>query len=224
MSVQLKTFDSRAELKREFLELMLAEMRCPARSPRAVMLPGGSTPFEIYAELAEMDPMIDREFHIILSDERHVPIDSQDSNYGRMLPLLLRAGLSGRQILHPDCALPLEEAAVRYDHGLQEFFERDGRIALGVLGIGSDGHTASLFTQEDLENQQFPFAIPVRKPAPPDRISVTRELISRADRIIFLCTGPEKSDIVSAIEAGSEQVIAVRAVERVEDVQLWYSR
>jgi len=224
MTVQIRNFDSRADLRREFLELLLAEIRRPARIPHAVMLPGGSTPFEIYAELAEMEAVIDRELHVILSDERHVDFGDPESNYGRMLPLLLRAGLSERQILHPDCRLPLDEAAVRYDHVLHEFFERDGRITLAVLGVGTDGHTASLFSSEDLENRQYPFAIPVRKPEPPDRISVTRDLIARADRIIFLCTGEEKSAIVSAIKAGSEQVIAVRAVERVDDVQLWYSR
>jgi len=221
--MQIKRFNSRPELHDKALALMEEQMRIASPTPRAIVLPGGRTPFGIYSALAAARPPIDPHLHLILSDERHVAADSPESNHGRMLPLFTRAGFAARQFLHPDTALALDDCAAAYDHRLAEFFERGGRVTLSLLGIGSDGHTASLFDMASLRRAGNEFAIAVRRPDPPDRISVTPRLLRASERVIFLCTGVEKKDIIAQIERNPEEVVAACAVAGVENVELWYS-
>jgi len=219
----INKFEQRSEFNRSLLSLLDRHMDLDLTHPHAVLLPGGRTPFATYERLAGKPRDIDREFHCILSDERHVPDTSPESNFGRMQPLFAEMGIAQRQFLHPNTALALNECADEYDHALEEFFERGGEITLGILGLGADGHTASLFSPEDLNKHQNPFAIPVQRPEPPNRISVTKYLISKAKRILFICTGTEKEKIVAALEKPDNGLIAARAVEEVDQVELWYS-
>lgn len=219
----IKQFESYAELHGKVLGLLKEHSRLALTDPHAIVLPGGRTPFGIYSDLADSPPHVDRRLHLILSDERHVLPSSPDSNYGRMLPLFERAGVDPRQIVHPNTTLPLEDCADEYDHRLTEFFERNGRITLCLLGVGTDGHTASLFDMAALEPTANDFAIPVRKENPPDRVSLTANVLNRSERVIFLCAGAVKNAIVERIEKFPEEVVAAQAVSGVENVELWHS-
>lgn len=94
---------------------------------------------------------------------------------------------------------------------------------MGLLGIGTDGHTASLFNEADLRESENCYAIPVEKHPPPHRISATKRLISKADRVVFLCTGARKRPIIEQLQHDPQTVIASKAVEDVNRVEVWYS-
>ncbi len=187
------------------------------------MLPGGNTPFTIYRLIRDNPPKIDNRLHIMLSDERYVPPFSADSNFGRMGSMFSALKISATRVFHPDCELPLKECAEKYNLNLSNYLENGGIITLALLGVGIDGHTASLFDHNSLTRGKQACAIAVKRDDGPDRISVTKNLISRIKRIVFLCAGVEKAGIVEKMEQNPNGVIAARAVENVENVELWYS-
>jgi 6-phosphogluconolactonase/glucosamine-6-phosphate isomerase/deaminase len=118
-----------------------------AAVPYVVMLAGGSTPLAVYRRIADHVPSrVHPTIHLMLSDDRFVPADDDRSNYGHVLPLSRALRLPDERLLHVDAARPLPEAVARYGGDIVSLRGRDAIFALGILGIGSDGHTASLFT------------------------------------------------------------------------------
>ncbi len=221
--MKIRRFDSHDEFLGQAVAELRTRMECHSATPHAVVVPGGRTPFALYRQLAAAPPEIDDRFHLILSDERYVDESTPDSNFGRMRPLLDSMGLNDRQVLHPYCCNSIEQSALQFNHDIGEFFERGGRISLGLLGIGADGHTASIFSLHHLKYPSNPFATEVIMPIAPHRISITADVISRIERIIFLCAGSEKNDIVRQFESDPSNIIAALATQRVRDIELWHS-
>jgi len=122
--------------------------------------------------------------------------------------------------------LSLEESTDKYDQELSAYMayiKKGGRITLAMLGLGVDGHVASLFSTDDLERGKRRCAISVSRGNDPARVSVTVNLLAKAERIVFFVKGADKADIVRRIRTRRETVIATRAVEGVSNVELWYS-
>jgi 6-phosphogluconolactonase len=155
-----------------------------------------------------------------LSDERMVSPDHPDSNYGQMLPMFDALGLSPDQILNIDAELTLTESAKSYHDKWAAFFAEGGKISLSVLGLGPDGHTASLFSFHDASPQSM-WAIPVQRDPGPNRVSVTRDLLGRAERTVLICPGDSKHEIVKRILNDPNSVIAAHALCDCPDVEIW---
>lgn len=221
--MKIRRFESHEEFLGEAAAELRARMECRSAAPHAVVVPGGRTPFALYRQLAEAPPQIDARFHMILSDERYVSEAAPNSNFGRMRPLLDSMGVNDRQVLRPNCCHSIEQSALQFNHDIGEFFERGGQIGLGFLGVGNDGHTASIFSLHHLKYPSNPYATEVLMSDPPDRISITAEVISRIERVIFICAGSEKNDIVAQIESDPTNVIAFLAAQGVHDIELWHS-
>ena len=221
--MKIRRFESHDEFLGQAAAELRARMECRSATPHAVVVPGGRTPFAIYRQLANTPLQVDAHFHMILSDERYISETASESNFGRMRPLLEAMGMDNRQVLRPNCCHSIEQSALQFNHEIGEFFERGGRISLGFLGVGSDGHTASIFSLHHLKYPSNPFATEVIMTDPPDRISITAAVISRIERIIFICSGSEKNDIVNLIESDPSNVIAVLAAQGVQDLELWHS-
>jgi 6-phosphogluconolactonase/glucosamine-6-phosphate isomerase/deaminase len=103
---------------RQDLDVALAErLRCAAAEGAwsAVMLAGGTTPGPAFARLAERPLPAPPGFHVLYSDERHVPATSDASNYRLSLPLLKAWALPTAQVLRVPTELPLEAAAQAYE-------------------------------------------------------------------------------------------------------------
>ena len=187
------------------------------------MLSGGNTPLEAYRTLARSPVPASDSLLFLFSDERMVPSDSPDSNYHNAAPMIAALGIPGNHVIRVHTELGLSEAAQRYHDDLGKFLQKGGRITLGLLGLGADGHTASIFSKDDIDRCRARWATEVPRDDGPDRVTVTPELLKRIESVIFLVAGPEKADVAETLAREPETLPAGRAVAGVKDVQLWAS-
>ena len=216
-----RRFDSRAALDVALEERLGRAIA--AAGPSAVMLSGGSTPLPAYRALGSRALPHDERLHVLFSDERHVPSDSEASNYHRALPLLDKLALSPRTLLRVRTELPLEQAAADYELRLAALLSSGVRIGLGLLGLGADGHTASLFGADDLARAHGHYAIGVHRPDGMSAVSVTPELLAMAREPLFVVAGGTKLQALNALIAQDPRLTAWRAVRSCPAVEVWSS-
>src|SRR5256714_3964254 len=149
-----------------------------ASGASAIMLAGGTTPLPAYRSLAQTPPPHDEGLHIVFSDDRYVPSDTDASNYHQTRALLDALALPAGAGARVRAELPLEEAAGGYERQLATLLDSGVRIGLGLLGLGADGHTASLFGAPDLERARVHLAIAVHRPDGMSAVSVTPDFLS----------------------------------------------
>ena len=191
--------------------------------PHAVMLTGGQTPLGIYRTIEESPPPINDSLRLLITDERHVPLKSPESNFGQMRAMVHALGMDESRMMRVHTELSLDAAADRYHEKLASFIRDKGRITLGLAGLGTDGHVASLFHMDDLQHGHGRYAIAVPRDSGPDRVSVTQDLLTRVEHLVFLVAGPEKADMVAQILSGPENLVAGQAVKYAGSVELWSS-
>ena len=208
---QVLTFDNPEEVARaaadRFVEIAGAAMR--ERGRFSVALSGGSTPKRAYELLASEDyrDKLDwSKVHIFFGDERCVPPDDTESNY-RMAneAMLSRVALPARNIHRiQGVGDPVANARL-YEDELRTFFNDAlwPRFDLVLLGMGDDGHTASLFpgTAALKEEQAWVAANWVEK-FNAYRITLTLPAINHAAHIAFLVTGESKADRLAEVLSG----------------------
>ncbi len=192
-----------------------------ATGASAIMLAGGSTPLPAYRALARGPLPHDVRLHILFSDDRHVPSDSDASNYHQSRPLLDALALPTGSVARVRTELPLDEAAADYERQLAALLNAGVRIGLGLLGLGADGHTASLFGPADLERARGRLAIAVHRPDGLSAVSVTPDVLSRVGEPVFVVAGSGKHDALAALMAQDANLTAWRAVQGCARVELW---
>jgi len=178
-----------------------------------IALSGGSTPKKLYGLLAE-EPyrsqinwaMVD----IFWSDERCVPPESPDSNYLMAQQVLLsKIPIPANQIHRmPADQADVDAASYAYTLEMQQTFGTDGVPSFDLLqlGMGPEGHTASLFPHQPSLHEQQRLVMPVTVPKPPPpRLTFTPRLLNAATHVLFLATGAEKQDAVKAVLEGDFQ-------------------
>jgi 6-phosphogluconolactonase len=182
-----------------------------ARGRASLAVPGGSTPRRLYEILSQSPPTSPawNSTHLFWVDERVVPPTSEDSNYELVHSTLLVRGLVPTPRVHPIRVLGSEtprEAARRYEGELRGFAGADpATFDVALLGLGPDGHTASLFPSDPVLLEPEDWVAPVaRSPTPPQvpRITLTLVALNRARHVLFLVTGAEKRSIVASVLAG----------------------
>jgi 6-phosphogluconolactonase/glucosamine-6-phosphate isomerase/deaminase len=210
------------ELFRSLFPMLGKNQQAPAQPvPRlgksaGLMLAGGRTPLEIYRRAAAEG--LSTEATLFLSDERYVPTADPQSNYGTIFPFSpLRLGSGQATLLKIRTDLPIEEAAQAFHNDLSKLES----IPLGLLGLGTDGHTASLFNLKDAALRDERLAIPVIKLEKPDRISVTPTLLNRIERIIILATGAEKKEMIQTLLNHPESIPAGVALADHPHIEIW---
>ncbi len=214
----------------ETLSLMAAEFVCTSvdewvakRGAVTVALAGGKTPQLLYQDLTRPPfdaQMLWSRIHFFWGDERWVPRDDPDSNFGMAFRALISNAPVPSENVHPvptEISSP-EKAAEAYEEHLREFFgswtEDESRrgtagecsrfpvFDLIMLGIGEDGHTASLFPGDKAlkEKTRWVAAVnnPGASPAVP-RVTLTLPVINSAKCVLFLVSGAEKRDVVQSI-------------------------
>jgi len=199
-----------------------------AKKGRFALSPsGGSTPkrlYQILAEPAYSSRMPWQNVHLFWGDERFVPHDHRDSNF-RMArdAFLMRVPVPDSNIhavptegLSPEQAAAAYETTLKCFYGAQTIVPGQPLFDLTLLGIGEDGHTASLFPGQPalLETQRWAVAV-IRKNCDP-RITLTYPALNSSRDVAFLATGVRKSDVVARAHAGDEALPAaiVRPVGR----------
>jgi 6-phosphogluconolactonase len=185
-----------------------------AGGARSLVLTGGTTPRQMYGVLAGM-PVEWGRVSILFGDERCVPASDPESNY-RMAKETLLAKVDPGAVLRIPGELGAEEAAELYDVAVGHLQPLD----LVLLGIGEDGHCASLFPGHPALNATG-WATPVHdapKP-PPDRVSLTLNCLRNARRVIFLVTGAGKAEALRRALAGEVPAGMIPGAEWIVDFE-----
>lgn len=160
----------------------------------SLALAGGSTPLPVYRRLADEEGIDWARVRIFFGDERAVPADHEESNYRAARESLLDRVPVPPEGVHrmPADAEDPDAAADRYGDVLPD------RLDVLVLGIGEDGHTASLFPGSPALSERTRGVVPVEGPKPPTRrLTVTPPVVEAARRIVVLAAGERKAPAVA---------------------------
>lgn len=204
----IAVFDTVEQAAAEGVKLFLEAARdaLAARGRFSVALSGGSSPVPLFRHLAEQAPRAGIDWgavHIFWADERCVPPDHAESNF-RLADELFLSKLPARGLVIHRIAGELfpEEAASCYEADLSRSFAEDEIPVFDMifLGIGSDGHTASLFPGMDLDRCSGRKAVAVYvEKLHSHRVTLTEPVLSNARHLVFLVTGVAKAAIVAEI-------------------------
>jgi 6-phosphogluconolactonase len=147
-----------------------------------------------------------RRVHFFWGDERFVPLTHPESNFRQARDLFLRKIPVPPVNVHavPTHLPTVEDAARAYEKALKDCFGRGSpRFDLILLGLGADGHVASLFPGRKTLDEKRRWVLPVRRSPkpPPERVTCSLALLNRARRI-FILVGPERIDLAARILSG----------------------
>ncbi len=182
----ISIFDTAGEAQ----EAAALELVAAARAGMHVALSGGSSPRPAYSRAAELEPDWSRA-EVWWGDERSVPPDDTRSNYRLAKESLLdHLSLAPRAVHRIRGELSGDEAAALYHDELEGV-----HVGLAFLGIGPDGHTASLFPNDAVLEEHERRAVPVRRPDV-DRVTLTIPVLCAAETVLFLVLGEAKADAV----------------------------
>jgi 6-phosphogluconolactonase len=196
----------------------------------SVVLSGGRTPRLLYERLARAHAgdVPWRDVHVWWSDERYVPAEDADSNIRLARDTLIdRVSIPPSQI-HPMPTTPEkpEVAAGLYEQALERSFQgRLPRFDLVLLGIGTDGHTASLFPRSEALSETKRMVVVTTAPTPPKtRLTLTYPLLNNASSVQFLVTGAEKAPVLQRVLEGKCAVVDCPAagVQAVSGEMIWW--
>ena len=206
----------------------LSEAAVQERGRFSVALSGGNTPRAVYTLLASEHKELpwDR-IHIFFGDERHVPPDHPDSNF-RMASesLLSKVPIPEKNIHRIRAELEADAAAEEYERELREFFHLTDhdwpRFDLIFLGIGEDGHTASLFpgSKALTEASRRVVANWVEK-FQAFRITLTFPVLNHAAEVLFMVSGAGKAQILSEVLRPGNRKYPAQNVQPQNGQLLW---
>jgi 6-phosphogluconolactonase len=194
-----------------------------------VALSGGSTPKALFQLLADQDEPFHAQVpwsrtHFFWSDERHVAPDHPDSNY-RMAQeaMLSHVPVPESNIHRMGSENPnADEAASEYEQTLLQLTKQTlPQLDLILLGLGTDGHTASIFPGSEvlLETKRL-VAAPWVKKLNSHRITMTLPLLNNGAAVLFLVSGADKAEIVKKVIEGPK-LYPAQAVEPTHGQLLW---
>lgn len=214
---ELKVFEDPGELTRAAAEEIAssAETAIASQGRFTIALSGGSTPRPIYRLLAE-EPYRDRilweRVYVFWGDERHVPPGDPQSNFGMAHDeLLSKVPLPADNIHRVRAEKPdAERAAHEYEWTLRSAFNLDEgqapRLDLVLMGLGSDGHTASLFPGSDAVRERTRLVVaPWVSAQSSFRITMTLPVFNRAACALFVVSGEEKAEALRSVLEGDLQ-------------------
>jgi len=222
--VRIRPFESRMALNEALTERLAWEIENSGKGAVALMLSGGNTPLHAYQSLGTRRLSPSGTLELLFSDERYVPATSEPSNFRAARPLLEALALPGERVLRVRTELPLDRAVEDYERRLRALVKAGTPIRLGILGLGADGHTASLFSEGDLKRSNGKFAVSVQRPDGRSAVSVTPQLLEHVAEIVFVVAGSDKRAALKAMMERKPESIAARAIANCPSVEIWADR
>lgn len=231
--MRVAVFEDQAALSQATAEFVrAAALRAvEARGKFRLALAGGSTPLEAYRLLGRDPAFPWARTQVFWSDERCVPAGHPDSNRGAAL-----AALGPPQALPPDNLHPIrgrlapQEAAQDYEWRLKGFFADQGRpeFDLVLLGLGPDGHVASLFPGGPGLAEGGAWVVPVPAPAhlapPVPRVSLSLWALNQARQILLSVSGAAKAPVVARLRGGDAPQMPAARLRPQEELLLYLDR
>ena len=186
-----------------------------SKSSIRVLLTGGTLGIDFIRAMREVDIDFSR-ITLMFSDERFVALDHPDRNEHQAIVVF--PGLEHYLTRYPASDIPLDEAREQLESQLEPIFEDGNGIDLTVLGIGPDGHVASLFP-EHAEPGRWVIA-EANSPKPPsERLSLSYAALEQSKRVWFLASGAQKAWAVS--EGMKKDSVPASRVRGTEET-VWY--
>lgn len=197
----------------------IVDLACASQGRFGIALSGGSTPKRLYQLLAAAplrDQMPWRRVHLFWGDDRFVPWDSPDSNYGMAYEAMLARLAIPPENIHgiPFAGTPAE-AAGHYERTLKSYYGSDTLDAarplfdIVLLGMGPDGHTASLFPGKPAVDERRRWAIEVPEPGLKPfipRVTLTYPALNSAKSVAFVAAGADKMAMMRRVLAGEREL------------------
>jgi 6-phosphogluconolactonase len=204
----------------------LAEEAVSARGRVRIAFSGGSTPKATFALLADpshpfLHSMPWQQLELFFVDERTVPPDDAESNFRMTKEALLdHVNLRPEQIHRMQGELEPEVAAAEYEYDLRRTFRLEGaeapRFDIVTLGMGPDGHTASLFPHTEAIHEMGRLVVANQVPQKNTwRVTLTWPVINHAREVFFLIAGADKAEPLKEVLMGPKDV------ERLPSQLIW---
>jgi len=232
VEMPVSVFDTKAELAEAAAVILIQDLA------RAIgdfgsgswVLAGGTTPEAAYRVIASRylgDVDWDK-VSFVMGDERLVPLENPDSNWGQAARILLHRIRSGTKLV-PQTQLPLEASATQYETALRSLAVNSAnvpRLDQVWLGMGEDGHTLSLFPGRPSLDEETRLVLPVAdspKP-PPERITLSLMALRGARHCVIMAAGQGKAGMLKRAFDGDRSVpvgLAASTVEEAGGVVSW---
>lgn len=214
------------------LFVKLADESTKARGKFVVSLSGGSTPKGFYSRLAEQEIASKVDWSkvvVFFGDERTVPYSSPDSNQ-RMITehLLSKVPLMRENVFSlSDPDMDPKQTAIDYERTMHEFFRLSGeelpQFDFMLLGLGDDGHTASLFPGSPALSETLRWFVDNKvEKLNTVRLTTTYPVINNSRNIIFLASGKTKASVLKAVLTGPEGIYPSQNVRADNGKLYWY--
>ena len=205
MNAEIVVLPSKAAVAEALADRTAAALRAVLAEKNRVTLclTGGSTPEPAYARLAAAEGVDWDRVHVFWGDERSVPPDHPESNYAMARRTLLEpAGVPESNVHKMPGGCPPAEGAAVYEQALEQFFGDDLWFDVLHLGMGDDGHTASLFPGTaalDEADRRVTVGEAPASAAVRERLTLTFPALSRASLCLVAAAGAAKRDAFSAV-------------------------
>jgi len=207
------------DLAHQVAEWMVAAL-LERPEPSAVSLSGGSTPQRLY-ELLVTEEFRHRlpwdRVHWFWGDERFVPPDDERSNYRMINEAMLKHAPIPAGHIHPVPTLGLspEKAAAQYEAELRQYhgaatLDSKPLFQVVLMGLGTNGHTASLFPDTPVLDERSAWVAPVWPEGEETRITLTYPALESCRHAAFMVAGADKRDILARVRAGDQSLPAAR--------------
>ena len=196
--------------------LKSAEQAIAERGIFKLVLAGGSTPEKVYRLLARTHADWSK-WTIYYGDERCLPADHADRNSLMATQAFLeKVAIPDSQIFTIPAELGPEQAAKKYQQIVANALPFD----MVLLGMGEDGHTASLFPGHQHQENELAHAVYNSPKPPPERVSISAKALSNTQQLIFLITGANKQEAVKNWRSGQNLPVATIAPENHIDIYI----
>ncbi len=196
--------------------MIAAQQAIAERGAFKLVLAGGTTPEKVYRLLADTQANW-ANWHIYYGDERCLPVNHPDRNSVMAeLAFLQKVAIPREQIFTIPAELNPETAAQQYQQTVAPALPLD----MVLLGMGEDGHTASLFPNHHHDENELAHAVYNSPKPPPERVSLSAKALSNTQQLLFLITGTNKQDAVKAWRAGADLPVATIVPENPIDVYI----
>ncbi len=224
----IEIFKNTDEISEAIADILKKLIEQPGKEPIHISLSGGNTPKTVFKYLNEKygKHLADERFHFWWGDDRCVPPIHPDSNYKWANELWLApVGIAPKNIHRVIGENEPEEEAVRYAEEIRNTLtEKNGLpvFDLIILGLGDDGHTASIFpNQMELLTAIELCAVATNPYSGQIRVSFTGKLINNAHHVVFLATGENKANKVKEVIADKNEALPATHIQPVHGQITW---
>jgi 6-phosphogluconolactonase len=229
-NAEVKIFKDSAELFKDSAGYISASIRYFINNLGrcTIVLSGGNTPKRLYDEISNKyrESIEWQKVYFFWGDERCVPPTSNESNYKTAYEhLLSMIPVPEKNVFRIKGEKTPEDAAREYENSIKGFWEKEiiPSFDITLLGIGTDGHTASLFPGSDAFNIKDRLAVSVyAEKLNSWRVTLTFPVINNSKNILFIAEGKEKSEIIKKVFNNNKNEFPVKGVNPSNGKLIWF--